>query len=211
MSITVVNNPGLFPLGPSLGLGFVGLAHGIGLLIGIASVAQVSGAHFNPAVTIAFAYSGKFPKKRIIPYVVAQLVGAGLAGFAQLAMVGTAAGKASDLGTTMPNFALPLPYFAALLGEIIGTFILVMTVMGSTAPSSSLHWGSSAIGLSLAAVIWAIGGVSGASLNPARTFGPSLASLLFDANVFNNYWIYLVGPILGGLLATEIYRRMDGR
>ncbi len=211
MSITVVSNPGLFPLGPSLGLGFVGLAHGIGLLIGIASVAQVSGAHFNPAVTIAFAYSGKFPKKRIIPYVVAQLVGAGLAGFAQLAMVGTAAGKASDLGTTMPNFALPLPYFAALLGEIIGTFILVMTVMGSTAPSSSLHWGSSAIGLSLAAVIWAIGGVSGASLNPARTFGPSLASLLFDANVFNNYWIYLVGPILGGLLATEIYRRMDGR
>ncbi len=211
MSITVVNNPGLFPLGPSLGLGFVGLAHGIGLLIGIASVAQVSGAHFNPAVTIAFAYSGKFPKKRIIPYVVAQLVGAGLAGFAQLAMVGAAAGKASDLGTTMPNFALPLPYFAALLGEIIGTFILVMTVMGSTAPSSNLHWGSSAIGLSLAAIIWAIGGVSGASLNPARTFGPSLASLLFDANVFNNYWIYLVGPILGGLLATEIYRRMEGR
>jgi len=98
-----------------------------------------------------------------------------------------------------------------LLGEIIGTFILVMTIMGSTAQSSTLHWGSSAIGLSLAPIIWAIGGVSGASLNPARTFGPSLASLVFDANVFNTYWVYLVGPILGGLLAAEIYRRMEVR
>ena len=211
MSITVVSNPGLFPIGPSLGLGFIGLAFGLALLIGIASVAQVSGAHFNPAVTIALAYSGRFPKNRVAPYVVAQLVGAGLAGFAQLAMVGVSAGSASDLGTTMPNFALPLPYFAALLGEIIGTFILVMTVIGSTAPSSTLHWGSSAIGLSLPPIIWAIGGVSGASLNPARTFGPSLASLLFDASVFNTYWVYLVGPILGGLLAAEIYRRMEVR
>src|SRR3989442_78286 len=209
MSITVVNNPGLFPLGSSLGLGFIGLAFGLALLIGIATVAQVSGSQFNPAATIALAYSGRFPKKRVAPYVVAQLVGAVLAGFAQLAMVGAAAGSASDLGTTMPNFALPLPYFAALLGEIIGTFILVMTIIGSTAQSSTLHWGSSAIGLSLAAIIWAIGGVSGASLNPARTFGPSLASLVFDANVFNTYWVYLVGPILGGLLAAEIYRRME--
>ena len=211
MSITVVKNPGLFPIGPSLGLGFIGLAFGLALFIGIASVSHVSGAHFNPAVTLSLAYSGRFPKNRVTPYVVAQLVGAALAGFAQLAMVGAAAGRAADLGTTVPNFALPLPYFAALLGEVIGTFILVMTVIGSTSPSSTLHWGSSAIGLSLAPIIWAIGGVSGASLNPARTFGPSLASLVFDASVFNTYWIYLVGPILGGLLAAEIYRRMEVR
>jgi len=211
MSITVVNNPGLFPIGPSLGLGFIGLAFGLALFIGIASVSHVSGAHFNPAVTLSLAYTGRFPKNRVTPYVVAQLVGAALAGFAQLAMVGAAAGRAADLGTTVPNFALPLPYFAALLGEVIGTFILVMTVIGSTSPSSTLHWGSSAIGLSLAPIIWAIGGVSGASLNPARTFGPSLASLVFDASVFNTYWIYLVGPILGGLLAAEIYRRMEAR
>jgi len=211
MSITVVNNPTIFPIGPSLGLGFVGLAHGVGLLVGIASVAQFSGAHFNPAVTIALAYSGRFSKSKVLPYIIAQLVGASLAGFAQLAMVGTAAGRAADLGTTMPNFSLPLPYFSALLGEILGTFILVMTVIGSTTSSPSPTWGTSAIGLSLAAVIWAIGGVSGASLNPARTFGPSLASLVFDASVFNTYWIYLVGPILGGFLAAEIYRRMEGR
>src|SRR5712691_5787350 len=132
MSITVVSNPTIFPIGPSLGLGFVGLAHGVGLLVGIASVAQFSGAHFNPAVTIALAYSGRFSKSKVLPYMIAQLVGATLAGFAQLAMVGTAAGRAADLGTTMPNFSLPLPYFSALLGEILGTFILVMTVIGST-------------------------------------------------------------------------------
>src|SRR3989442_12231817 len=123
-------------------------------------------------------------------------------------MVAAAAGSASDLGTTMPNFALPLPYFAALLGEIIGTFILVMTIIGSTAQSSTLHWGASAIGLSLAAIIWAIGGGSRASLNPGRTFRPSLASPVFDAKVFNTYWVYIVGPILGGLLPAETIRRV---
>ncbi len=211
MSITIVNNPKFFPIGPSLGLGFVGLAHGVGLLVGIATVAQVSGAHFNPAVTIGLAYSRRFPRNRVLPYILAQLVGATLAGFAQLAMVGVTAAKVTDLGTTTPNFALPLPYFAALLGEVIGTFILVMTVLGSTSTYSPPAWGTASIGLSLAAVIWAIGGVSGASLNPARTFGPSLASLLFDTSAFNTYWVYVVGPILGGLVAAEIYRRIEGR
>jgi len=211
MSITILSNPRFFLVGPSLGLGFVGLAHGVGLLIGIASVSQVSGAHFNPAITLALAYSGRFPKSRVLSYVSAQFVGAAIAGFTQLAMVGVAAAKVTDLGTTVPNFGLPLPYFEALLAEIVGTFILTMTVLGTTSGASSPSWGTSSIGLSLAAVIWALGGVSGASLNPARTFGPSLASLLFDAGVFNTYWVYVVGPILGGLLAAEINRRMEGR
>ena len=211
MSITILNNPAFFSIGPSLGLGFVGLAHGVGLLVGIASVAHVSGAHFNPAVTISLASSGRFPRNRILPYIGAQLAGAALAGFAQLAMVGVTAARVTDLGTTTPNFALPLPYFAALLAEIIGTLILVTTVLGSTSSTSPSSWGTSSIGLSLAAIIWAVGGVSGASLNPARTFGPSLASLLFDTGAFNTYWIYVLGPILGGLLAAQIYRRIEGR
>jgi len=211
MSITIVSNPSLFAIGPSLGLGFVGLAHGVGLLIGIASVAHVSGAHFNPAVTLSLASTGRFPKDRVVPYIGAQLAGAALAGFAQLSMVGLTAAKVTDLGTTAPNSALPLPYFAALLAEVIGTFILMMTVLGSTSSYSPSPWGTSSIGLALAAVIWALGGVSGASLNPARTFGPSLASLLFDGGAFNTYWIYIIGPVLGGLLAAQIYRRMEGR
>ena len=203
-----MKNPNLFPAGVPLGLGFIGLAHGAAIIIGIASVARISGAHFNPAVTIGLAYSGRFPRNRVIPYIIAQLVGAAVAGFVQLAIVGIAAAQASDLGNTTPNSLLPSPVFSALLAEIVGTSILFITVLGSSDSSSSLPWSGSAVGLSLAAVIWALGGVSGASLNPARTFGPSIASLIFDPTVFNTFWIYVVGPIIGALLASEIYRRM---
>jgi len=105
-----------------------------------------------------------------------------------------------------PNLQLPFPIFAAVFAEVIGTMILVMTVLGSTDPSEPALWKPSAIGLSLAAVIWGLGAISGASLNPARSFGPSVVSLVFDPSAFNYYWIYLVGPILGGLLAAELYR-----
>ncbi len=210
-TITIVNNPQIFPIGPSLGLGFIGLAHGLALLVGIATVAHISGAHFNPAITISLAYSNRFPRRRVVPYVLAQLAGASLAGFVQLGIVGVAAGRVTDLGNTVPNPALPLPVFSALLAEIVGTLILAMTVLGTTNSQNTLPWAASSVGLSLAAVIWALGAVSGASLNPARTFGPSLASLTFDLGAFSNFWIYVVGPILGGLLAAELYRRMSGR
>jgi len=111
------------------------------------------------------------------------------------------------LGSTLPNGSLPMPIFAAVLAEIIGTMLLAMTVLGSTDPDSSgIAWGSSSIGLILAAVIWALGPVSGASLNPARSFGPAIVSLLFDSAPILNYWIYVVGPILGGLLAAQLYK-----
>ncbi len=208
-SITIVNNPSIFPIGPTLGLGFIGLAHGVALLAGIATVAHISGAHFNPAVTISLAYSGRFPRSRVVPYVTAQLAGASIAGFTQLGMVGVAAARVTDLGNTVPNSALPLPVFSALLAEIVGTLILAMTILGSTDSQNHLPWSASSIGLSLAAVVWALGAISGASLNPARTFGPSLASLTFDPQAFATFWIYVVGPVLGGLLAAELYRRMS--
>ena len=210
-AITIVSNHALFPIGSSLGLGFIGLAHGIALLTGIAAVGAISGAHFNPAVTIGLTYAGRFPKKRVAPYILAQLLGAVLASITQLAIVGTEAGKVADLGNAAPNFQLPFPIFAAVLAEVVGTMILVMTVIGSTDPSEPAGWKPSAIGLALAAVIWALGAVSGASLNPARSFGPSLISLIFDSDAFNYYWIYLAGPILGGLLAAELYRIVSRR
>ncbi|MDA4122043.1 MAG: aquaporin [Thaumarchaeota archaeon] len=203
-AITVVTDGTLFP-GTSLGLGFIGLAHGIALLVGIATVAAVSGAHFNPAVTIGLTAAGKFPKSRVIPYISAQLVGAVIAAIAELGVVGWSAAKLSNLGTPLPNTSLPYPVFAALLAEIIGTMILVMTVLGTTDQASNQPWATSAIGLSLAAVIWSFGAISGASLNPARSFGPAAVSLLFSTNAISWYPLYVVGPILGGLLAAVLY------
>jgi MIP family channel proteins len=208
-SIVVANDANLFSSGPSLGLGFIGLAHGIALLAGIASVGSISGGHFNPAVTISMFASGRFSRKRVPAYIVAQLAGATLAAAVTLALVGmTAASLAGvDLGSNLPNLSLPTPIFSAVLAEIVGTTFLAMAVLGSTDPDSSgISWGSSSIGLVLAASIWALGSISGAALNPARAFGPAFVSLLFTDTPMLYYWIYVVGPILGGLLAATLYR-----
>jgi glycerol uptake facilitator protein len=209
--VAFASNRGVLAPGPTLGLGFIGLAFGGALLAGIATVSHISGAHFNPAVTIALASRGKFPKNRVIPYIAAQFVGASIAGFLILGMVGVDAARNTDVGNTVPNASLPLPYFSALLAEIVGTMVLVMTIQGATDENSRLPWGPAAIGVSLSTIIWALGSISGASLNPARTFGSTVAALVFDQSAFNSYWIYVLGPILGGLLAAQLYRLMSGR
>jgi len=208
-SITIANDATLFSAGPSLGLGFVGLAFGIALVAGIASVGSISGAHFNPAVTLSVFSSGRLPRGRVLPYIVAQFIGATAAAVVELALVGATAASLPGvfLGSNLPNTSLPMPIFAAVLAEIVGTTILAMTVLGSTdSDSSGIAWGSSSIGLVLAAAIWALGPISGASLNPARSFGPAIVSLLYDSAPILSYWIYVVGPILGGLLAAQLYK-----
>jgi glycerol uptake facilitator protein len=208
-SITIANDATLFSAGPSLGLGFVGLAFGLALIAGIASVGSISGAHFNPAVTLSVFSSGRLSRSRVLPYIVAQLIGATVAALVELALVGATAASIPGvlLGSTLPNSSLPMPIFAAVLAEIVGTMLLAMTVLGSTdADSSGIAWGSSSIGLVLAATIWALGPISGASLNPARSFGPAIVSLLFDSAPILNVWIYVAGPILGGLLAAQLYK-----
>jgi len=206
-AITVASDSNLFPLGPSLGLGFIGLAFGFALVAGIATVGSVSGAFFNPAITIAAFVAGRLSGNRVVPFIVAQFVGAILAASVEFAVVGKVAATASNLGSTLPNLSLPTPMFSAVLAEIVGTTFLTMTVLGSTDPdSSSISWGTLGVGLTLAGSIWALGAISGASLNPARSFGPALVSLLFSSTPILDYWIYVVGPLLGGLLAAMLYR-----
>lgn len=209
-SITVASDPNLFTAGPTLGLGFIGLAQGIALLAGIATVGSVSGGFFNPAVTFSMWVGGRFPGARVLPYVGAQLVGATVAAAVEFVVVGKAAASIAgvDLGSTLPNFSLPSPIFSTVLAEIVGTTFLAFAVIGSTHKdtTSSIPWSTSSIGLVLAASIWALGAVSGASLNPARSFGPALVSLLFTNQPMEYYPIYVVGPVLGGVIAAMLYR-----
>ena len=210
-AITVASDANLFPIGPTLGLGFIGLAFGLALVAGIATVGSVSGAFFNPAITVAAFAAGRLPRSRVVPYVVAQFVGATLAALVLYALVGKGAAVAANLGSTLPNLSLSTPVFSAVLAEIVGTTFLTMTVLGSTDPDSSVSWGSLGIGLTLAGTIWALGAVSGASLNPARSFGPAFVSLLFSNTPMLDYWIYVIGPVLGGLLAAMLYRMIYKR
>jgi glycerol uptake facilitator protein len=211
-TITVASDANLFSIGPSLGLGFIGLAFGIALVVGIATVGSVSGAYFNPAITIAALVAGRLQKNRVAPYIVAQFAGATLAAVVEYAVVGRSGAMAADLGSTLPNLSLTTPIFSAVLAEIVGTTFLTMTVLGSTDPDSSgISWGTAGIGLVLAGTIWALGAVSGASLNPARSFGPALVSLLFSNTPMLDYWIDVAGPILGALLAAMLYRMIYKR
>ncbi len=198
--------------GPSpAAMGFIGLAHGIAVLVAVYSLGHISGAQINPAVTIAQWATQRLNKSSVAPYIAAQLVGATAAAFVHLAIWSTnptTYSSAQDvfLGNTVPNSTFGS--FAALMVEVIATAILVFTVFGATDKRSSQSAAGVAIGLVLAALIWVFGPISGASLNPARTIGPTIASAVFDMGPFNSLWIYILGPILGGLLGGFLYETL---
>jgi len=200
--------------GTSAGLGFIGLAHGVALLLAVYTVGRVTGAHINPAVTIAHWATRRIETKKVAPYILGQLVGASIAGFIQLALWTSSnnptlvqAAHSTFLGDTVPS-----PEFgigAVLLAEVIGTAILVFTIFGATDKTADPNRAGVTIGFALAAIVWMFGPISGASLNPARTWGPTLASAVpsavFSLTPLGNLWIYVVGPVFGGLLGAFLY------
>ena len=167
-------------------------APGLMVLATILFMGAVSGAHLNPAVTVAFAMRRDFPWRRVPGYVIAQLAGAGLACLLLWALLGKAAG----LGATEPG-----PGYsgaAAFVIEIVLTFGLVSVILGTASGAQNLG-PLSAVGVGayiVLAGLWA-SPVSGASMNPARSFGPDV--VLAD---FSQYWIYALGPVVGALLAV---------
>jgi len=190
-------------------LGFIGLAHGLAVLGAVYSIGHISGAHINPAVTIAQWATHRFEKRKVAPYILAQLLGATLAALVHLAIWSSTppliyeGAQGVLLGNTVPNRDFGL--FVSLMVEVIATAILVFTIFGATDKRSVQSAAGVAIGLVLSALIWVFGPISGASLNPARTFGPTVASAAFSFSPFADLWIYIVGPVLGGLLGGFLY------
>jgi glycerol uptake facilitator protein len=194
----------------AVGLGFIGLAHGIALLLAVYTIGRLTGAHINPAVTVAHWATRRIETRKVAPYILGQLAGASVAGFVLLALWTSSnnrglvqAAQSSFLGDTVPSLGFGIG--AVLLAEVIGTAILVFTVFGATDKSADPSRAGVTIGFALAAIVWMFGPISGASLNPARTWGPTLASAAFSLTPLGNLWIYVVGPILGGLLGAFLY------
>lgn len=165
------------------------------LLIVVYAIGPISGAHVNPSVTIGVYALGKMPARDVIPYIVAQLVGATVASLVTLGVLGNVA----SLGATIPVAAFA--NWHGMLLEALLTFGLVFMV----AMSFSDRFPAAASGLAIAGALglgamWG-GGLTGASMNPARSFGPALVSGDFSA-----FWIYVVGPILGSLVAVLVAR-----
>jgi len=186
-----------------LGLTGIGLVFGLAVIIVAYSLGHISGAHLNPAVTVGLTLAKRFEYGNLIPYVASQLLGAILAGIVELAIFGTAfTSYPTYLGTTVPNYALSQP-LSAFVMEIFITMFLVITVLGATHEKAPKNWAGLAIGLAVAMGVMIGGGVSGGSMNPARTFGPALVSW-----TWTDHWIYWLGPLFGAYLAAGIYRRI---
>jgi aquaporin Z len=176
-------------------------APGLMVMAMILFMGTVSGAHLNPAVTFSFALRGDFPWRRVPGYVVVQLVGATVA----VLVLRLVLGDVGKLGATLPGAGFTTTEAFAV--ELLLTFGLVSTILGtaSTAqnvgPLSALGVG----GYIVLAGLWS-SPVSGASMNPARSFGPALVG-----GNWSSYWIYLVAPVLGGALAVGVAILLRGR
>ena len=176
-------------------------APGLMVLAIILFMGAISGAHLNPAVSIAFATRGNFPWRRVPGYIIAQLVGSTLAVLLLWAMFG----KVGMLGATEPGPGIS--DWQALVMEFVLTVGLVSTILGTASKAQNLG-PISAFGVGayiILAGLWS-SPISGASMNPARSFGPDL--VLLD---FSHYWVYIVGPIAGGLVAVGIAYVLRGR
>ena len=179
---------------PVPGLLVVPFSFGFGLLAAIFAFGHISGAHYNPAVTVAIVLDGRLPPMDAIGYIVAQVIGA--IGAAAVVLL-TVSQTAVAAGVTKPGPGIS--DISALALEIVFTAIFVVVILSSTKRAPALA--PLAIPLTLVAIHFAIATVSGASVNPARSIG----SALVGGNL-TGLWIYLVGPIIGGAIGAGVYR-----
>jgi MIP family channel proteins len=170
----------------------VALAHGTALVTIAYTWGPVSGAHVNPAVTLALAVMGKISWNKAVPYWIAQFVGAALAGYVLLFLVGDAGGLGATTGTLTHVDSL-----RTIVVEAVLTFFLMSTILGTAVAGRGGNAVGLAIGFVLVMDILMGGALTGASMNPARTFGPALAT-----GDMSYMWMYLVGPCVGALAAA---------
>ena len=177
------------------------VAPGLMVMAVILFMGAVSGAHLNPCVSLAFALRGDFPWKRLPGYIIIQLIGATLACLFLLAVFG----NVEHLGATLPG--TEYADWRALLIETALTAGLVSVILGTASAAQNVG-ATAALGVGgyiALAGLWAAP-VSGASMNPARSFGPALVS-----GDFASYWVYVVGPVAGALIAVGCAVLLRGR
>jgi MIP family channel proteins len=187
--------------GPAYDSLAVALAFGLALAAVVAAVGHVSGAHVNPAVTLGMAVTGKFPWKFAPIYIGAQLVGALLAALATWVTFGGPARSEAKLAATYP--AQGVGDLQAFIVEVLITFILVFVVMAvATDDRAPAAIAPIAVGFALAVGVFIAGPVTGGAVNPVRALGPMIV-----AGDLTSAWLYILGPIVGGVLAALLYDR----
>lgn len=187
----------------------IGLAFGLAITVMAYVFGHISGTHINPAVSIAMWATGRLPLIDTIYYIVAQLIGATLASLSVALLWGSLA-TGNNFGST--TMASGVSYLQAIGLETIATFFLVLAIMGTAVDKRApAGFAGLVIGLTATLGIMATGNLTGGSLNPARTFGPYVASMLFSGqNLWWQFPIYIIGPILGALIAAFLYDYIGG-
>jgi MIP family channel proteins len=182
------------------GMGLLGIALASGLILAVAmtATAHLSGGHLNPAVTFGFLVLGKMERSLALRYVGSQLLGATVAAFALRWIFSEHVWRPALLGT--PSLASEITTGTAILLEAILTFLLVFAFWGTFQDDRAPRMGGFGTGLTLCADILVGGPLTGAAVNPARAFGPALASGQWSSQL-----VYWIGPLLGGGLAAFVY------
>ncbi|MDQ0252698.1 aquaporin Z [Evansella vedderi] len=174
----------------------IALTSGLVVMALIYTFGHISGAHFNPAVTIGFFVNGDIHKKEAVPYILTQVV-AGIAASATLLML---FGNVAYLGATLPRFS----WEQSFVLEFILTFILMMVIFGSAIHGKAVKsFAGVAIGATVGLEAMFAGPISGASMNPARSIGPAIVS-----GNMEYLWIYIVATILGAIAAALVYKTL---
>jgi MIP family channel proteins len=175
------------------------LANGLGLAMAVSVTLGVSGGALNPAVAVGLWVGRKLGTKELVPYVIAEMIGASAAGFALVASFPSSLGDSVQWGSPTLN---GLSDGQGIAIEALLTFVLVIAVYGTAVDPRAPKIGGIGIGLAVLADVLVAGNLTGAAMNPARAFGPMLAGGFYPA-----YWyVYLVGPLIGGVAGGLVYR-----
>ncbi len=194
---------------PEVGIGLVGvsLAFGLTVVTMAYAVGHISGAHFNPAVTLGLLAGGRVKPADVLPYIVAQVIGAILAAWA-LATIASGNGTDALAGGLAANgFGDHSPggysQSTAFLTEVLMTFFFLLIILGATDPRAPAGFAPLAIGLALALIHLVSIPITNTSVNPARSTGPAL---LVGGWAVQQLWLFWVAPILGAVFAGGVWR-----
>jgi MIP family channel proteins len=185
-------------IAPFEALILIGLAFGATVALVILLLGRISGAHINPAITLAHTIAGKTTMGMFVPYISFQILG-GVLGAFTVKLIFSQFGSSVDLGATRLASGVSAP--VGILVETGGTFVLAMSGFLASLKLHKKPGEATLIGSTLFVIILALGPLTNASLNPARSLGPALAT-----GYFTNLYAYWIGPLAGGLIAGLVYR-----
>ncbi len=194
--------------GGSISVLGIAFAFGLAVLVMVYAIGPLSGCHINPAITVAMLVNGKIPSKDAIIYIIVQCIGAIIASALLLAVMSgnPAYSLAADgLGQNGYGMASAGGYsmMSGLIAEIVLTFVFLIVIFGATSKNAPAGFAGIAIGLSLT-MIHIVGiNITGTSVNPARSLGPAL---LVGGTALAQLWLFIVAPIIGGILAALAWR-----